>query len=217
MQNIVINILNSVHPSIEHNLAKIETLKRAFFHCKIEKIQGGYFEFGMYEGTSFLAAIKISQKLDGNRNFYGFDSFEGMRYFNDADRHPFFKEGEFASSYEKVSKRFRQYRNARIYKGYFEESIKNQDARKLCGENKAAVVFIDCDLSTPAKIALDFVGPILQPGTVIILDDYWAYKGNPSKGVAGAFNQFLKENPKIEAREYYRYGYGGNSFLVSRV
>ena len=55
-------------------------------------------------------------------------------------------------------------------------------------------IFIDTDLMNPSKIALDFIKPILQQGSIIILDDYFAYKGNSNKGTAGALKNFLNDD-----------------------
>jgi len=220
LQNLVAKIVGGLHPTIEHNLAKIELIKKALFHCELEKIEGSYFEFGIYEGTSLYAAVNMHKKHFGSieRNFYGFDSFDdGFKYFDDNDKHPFFKEGDFISSYSKVKKRFKKYPNVNLIKGYLEESIFNKKTTKICGEDKCAIIFIDTDLMNPSKIALDFIKPILEQGSIIILDDFFAYKGDSSKGTAGALNSFLSENNTIKLREYYKYGQGGISFIVESL
>jgi len=220
LQELVIDVISSIHPSIEHNIDKIHILKKAFFHCELEEIEGGYFEFGTYEGTSLYAAVQNYRKLKSKipRKFYGYDSFDdGFKYFNENDRHPFFKEGDFVSSYEKVKNRFRKFDEITLTKGYVEETIGGKNVTEMYKEEKCAIVFIDCDLMGPAIIALEFLKPILQQGSVIILDDYWAYKGDPTRGTCGALNTFLEDNPNIKVREYYTYGHGGKSFIVSQV
>ena len=39
LQNLVAKIVGGLHPTIEHNLAKIELIKKALFHCELEKIE----------------------------------------------------------------------------------------------------------------------------------------------------------------------------------
>lgn len=217
LQEIVIKIISAIHPSIEHNLAKVAMLKKAWWHCDLEKIDGGYFEFGIYEGTSLYAALQSYLKLRSpmKRNFYGFDSFDdGFKYFDSKDYHPFFKAGDFKSSYARAVKRFKKYPQVHLVKGYFEETIAGRDIRAMYPDERCAVVFVDCDLMNPALIALEFVAPVLQEGSVIILDDYWAYRGNPERGVCGAFRAFLDKYPNIGVRPYTTYGYGGQSFVV---
>ncbi len=220
IQNLAGEFLARIHPSIEHNIEKIRMLKKAFFHCELEQVEGAYFEFGIYEGTSLYAAARIYEKLKSkiNRNFYGFDSFDdGFKYYNDIDKHPFFKEGDFKSSYAKACKRFEKLKNVRLIKGYLENTIAGKNAGDFCNETSCAVVFIDCDLMSPAHIALEFVGPLLREGSIIILDDYWAYKGDPEKGTCGALNKFLKNRPSLKIRDYADYGYGGKSFVVHHI
>jgi hypothetical protein len=220
LQNLVVKIVGGLHPTIEHNLAKTELIKKALFHCDIEKLEGSYFEFGIYEGTSLYSAVNMHKKLfnEIKRNFYGFDSFDdGFKYFDNQDKHPFFKEGDFQSSYTKVQKRFKNYDNVHLVKGYFEETINNQSTEDICNKDKCAVIFIDTDLMNPSIIALDFIKPILQKGSIIILDDYFAYRGDSNKGTAGALKYFLNKNPTIILREYYKYGHGGISFVVEKI
>ena len=220
LQNLVVNLISSVHPSIEHNVVKIGMLKRAMFHCELEGVKGSYFEFGVYEGASLYAAVKIHRKLKSKheRNFYGFDSFdEGFKYFDERDHHPFFEEGDFKSSYKRTLNRFKKINNVKLIKGYFEEVIAGKQPSEICGSERCAIVFIDCDLMSPALIALNFVRPILEEGSVIILDDYWAYKANSDLGTRGALKQSLQNNPAVKLAEYYRYGHGGISFIVTKL
>lgn len=220
IQNIVVNVQTSLHPSIMHNLGKIEMIKKSVWHCEIEGIEGDYFEFGIYEGTSLYAAVKSHKKIKSayKRNFYGFDSFDdGFKYFDKRDNHPFFKEGDFVSSYEKALKRFKSFPQVKLIKGYFEETTVSPEAKNIYGNNKCAIVFIDCDLMHPALIALEYVRPILQPGSIIILDDYFAYKGDEQLGTSGALKSFLIKYSNIKVREYADYGYGGKSFIVTSI
>lgn len=216
----VVKMISAVHPSIEHNLAKIRMLKRAMFQCELEEIQGGYFEFGVFEGTSLYAAVQLHKSIHSKlkRNFYGFDSFdEGFKYFDARDKHPFFKEGDFKSSFVKVSKRLKKFENVKLIKGYFEDTVQNKPTADICGKDLCAILFIDCDLMGPAGVALNFIKPILQQGTIIILDDYWGYKGSANLGICGAMEAFLAANPGVKVRDYYSYGYGGHSFIVTAV
>jgi hypothetical protein len=220
LQNLAVNIATSIHPSIVHNFGKIEMIKKAIWNCELEEVQGGYFEFGIYEGTSLYAAVRAHQKIRSKipRNFYGFDSFDdGFKYFDKRDIHPFFKEGDFVSSYEKVKKRFSKFQNVKLIKGYFEETVANGKGADIHGNDKCAMLFIDCDLMNPAIVALEYAKPLLQKGSIIIIDDYFAYKGDESLGTYGAFHKFLHDNPNIKAREFADYGYGGKSFIVTNV
>ena len=198
----------------------MKLIKNVMWLCELEKIQGAYFEFGVYNGTSLFAAMKCHLNLKSNKKtkFYGFDSFDdGFKYFVEEDKHNFFKEGDFVSSYNRVKKRFSKYKNVSLIKGYFEETVKDKNVYELFENEKCAIIFIDCDLMNPSIIALDFIKPILQIGSIIIIDDYWSYKANQSLGVAGAFNKFLNDNQKIKVRRYFNYGIGGTLFIIENL
>ena len=110
--------------------------------CELEKIQGAYFEFGVYNGTSLFAAMKCHLNLKSNKKtkFYGFDSFDdGFKYFVEEDKHNFFKEGDFVS--------FTEYTNldeGRFYVrlGGFLEFLKTQ---KLIYNNGVALIDVDTE------------------------------------------------------------------------
>ncbi len=223
LQTLAVRSLARVHPAIEHNLGKAEALKKAFFSCYLEAVPGDYVEFGVYEGTSFIAALECHRKYDAAepppRRFWGFDSFEaGFKYFDDKDRHPYFREGEFQSSYERTRRRveraFAGRAEWRLTKGFFEETVAGKAPAEL-GIERVAVALIDCDLGAPARIALDFLAPALQSGSVIILDDYFAYKGRADSGVAGAFADFRRDHPELGFRRLLDYGHGGRGFILS--
>jgi O-methyltransferase len=83
--------------------------------------------------------------------------------------------------------------------------------------NKLAVALIDCDLGTSGTIALEFLRPGLQNGTVIILDDYFAYRGSRKLGVAGAFEKFQRDHPELVFRRLFDYGHGGQGFVLEEA
>lgn len=226
LQDLYITLSTAVPPLVKHNAGKIEILKCAFWHTAMEKVEGSYFEFGVYEGSSMLSALKIHKSVSSKecaeflgtqftRNFYGFDSFEsGFRYQINDDAHPVFREGEFTSSLDRCRKRLKKYPGVKLIKGYFEDTIQNKTPPEIAANEKCAIAFIDCDLKASTAIALDFLKPYLQPGSVIILDDVFSYKGDPTLGVNGAWDEFLARNPGIKTREFFNYGCTGKSYIV---
>jgi hypothetical protein len=222
LQNMVIRAVASVPPAVEHNLGKIYALKRAFFHCYMEHVEGDYVEFGVFEGTSLLSAFIMDQRVNKEfkRKFFGFDSFEGFRIKESSDRHPFFEDGGLKGDYEFVQRRlakaFKDKAEFQLVKGYYDDVLKGKTPTDF-GITRAAVVLIDCDLKTSSQAALDFIGPSLVEGAIIILDDYFAYKGNQDKGVAAAFQTFMKANEHIHFRLMSFYEQGGAVFVVSKI
>jgi hypothetical protein len=222
LQTLVVKWVSALHPAIEHNVQKTQAIKKAFYAAFLEQLAGDYLEFGVFEGTSLIAAFENDRRFRTSntprRAFWGFDSFEGFKYFTERDRHPFFKEGDFVSSYDQTRRRIERHFNGRaewhLVKGYFEETIQGKTAPDL-GIKKISVALIDCDLGTPALLTLNFMAPALQNGTVLILDDYFAYRGSQKEGVAGAFHQFQAEQPHLTFRRLFDYGHGGQGFILA--
>jgi len=224
LQSLVVQFLAGLHPAIEHNLGKTLALKKAFYSAALEALPGDYAEFGVFEGTSLIAAFEADRRLRPAsvppRAFWGFDSFEGgFKYFDERDRHPFFQEGEFASGLAHTQRRLERHLRGRapfrLVPGYFETTLADKTAPDL-GLQSVAVALIDCDLGTPAELALDFLAPALQPGSVLILDDFFAYRGSRRQGVAGAFDRFRARHSAWDFRRLFDYGHGGQGFILSR-
>jgi O-methyltransferase len=223
LQTLVVRLVSALHPAIEHNVEKTLALKKAFYYAALEALPGDYVEFGVFEGTSFIAAFENDRRLRPPtvpaRAFWGFDSFEGgFQYFDERDRHPFSKEGEFTSSLDltrkRVGRHFGDKARWQLVPGYFEQSLAGQTAPTM-GIPAIAVALVDCDLGTPARLALDFMRPALQNGSVIILDDYFAYRGSTTTGVAGAFAGFQAAHPSLQFRRLFDYGHGGQGFVLA--
>ena len=129
LQTLAVRLIAATHPAIGHNVSKIGGLKKAFYLANLEGVSGDYVEFGMYEGTSFIGAFEChmrtqpAQKI--SRAFWGFDLFKGFKYSSAADTHPFFREGDFKSSYEqtrrRVERHFKDRANWKIIPGYVED------------------------------------------------------------------------------------------------
>lgn len=222
LQTLVVKWVSALHPAIEHNVQKTQAIKKAFYFAFLEQLAGDYLEFGVFEGTSLIAAFENDRRFrtadTPRRAFWGFDSFEGFKYFAARDEHPFFKEGDFASNYEQTRQRLERHFKGRaewhLVKGYFEETIQTKTAPDF-GIDKISVALLDCDLGTPALLALNFMASALQRGTVLILDDYFAYRGSQKEGVAGAFCQFQTEHPHLKFRRLFDYGHGGQGFVLA--
>ena len=71
------------------------------------------------------------------------------------------------------------------------------------------------DLFGPTLAALQWCRPRLQPGTIIMLDEYFAFGGRKDRGEALALSMFCTQFPEIELRQFNFYGAGGAVFIVS--
>lgn len=222
LQTLAVRLITGLHPAIEHNVEKTRALKKAFHLVNLEGVEGDYLEFGMFEGTSFIAAfechLKTRQPATKPRHFRGYDSFAGFKP-SIPDAHPFFASGRFNSDFERTRRRiehhFRERSAWTVTPGFLEDTVQGKDIG-AAGVERVAVAFIDVDLGTPARIALDYLYPALQNGSVLVLDDSFAYRGSLERGVAGAFESFKAEHPELVFRRAFDYGYGGQAFVLAR-
>ena len=212
LQNLASKIVTRINPFVLHNFDKYLAIKKAFSFSALEKIEGDYFEFGVFTGSSFCHAIqcaRVNQKYDNTLDkirFFGFDSFEGFGDLPEDEKHVFFTKENFTSDYNKVLKRVRKILpedRFEIVKGFFEDTLVKKSNDKL-----ARIIFIDCDTYSSTLYALNYIMPSLQIGTIIIIDDYFAYRGSENKGTHGAFKKFVDDN-KLKTRQLFSYGIGG--------
>lgn len=206
-----------------------------------EMVEGDILEFGVGAGASLLLFALFNaqyqkwpewlgdkQKKPIPRRIVGFDSFEGLptgeghvrwheSVFKNNERlnHPFLAIGE-AIKPEHIVKLFDVcgYEAPILEVGLFSDTVPKTIPAKY---NKAALIHIDSDLYESCKTVLAHVEPLIQDGTVIMFDEWFAFKGNPNKGEARAFREFLEVNPHIQAIPYKQYSISSNAFILQKT
>jgi hypothetical protein len=145
--------------------AAIYKSRRDLFAACLEQsgqVPGGLnMEFGVYKGDS----INLLAKLAPQREFLGFDSFEGLPEQWTIES----KKGAFdvGGKLPKVRK------NVALVKGFYAMTLP-----KFRAENQnAAVAFlhVDCDLYSATREIFEFLGDRFRPGTVIVFDEFYNY------------------------------------------
>ena len=208
-----------------HNLSKARMLKIIFWHLNVDQMQGDYLEFGVAHGHSMRAAEiaerKSSSKKIGvpyvKRNLYGFDTFDQFITTSQLDIHDTWKGDKFSASLDKVERRFKHSKNITLVQVDVNTLTTEQgnQSKKTYGLNQgAAIILLDMDLYAPTLAALIWCRELLQQGTFIMLDEYYAFKGHKDLGEARAVNEFLKLYPEIVLRDFCTYGAGGKVFIV---
>ena len=224
IQNFATNIISLFSPYLEFSVAKYSAIKRAMYVTAHDATYGSYLEFGVFTGSSFNFAMKVNKKIEKifgkmDCEFIGFDSFKGFGEIKKDDENPSFKEHVFSVNEKKVLqniKKFSKGQKSRIIQGFYKDTIENKTTQDL-NIDKARVVMIDCDLKESTRLALEFIKPSIQEGTIILFDDYNYFKGNKEKGEYGAFSDFQKKYPKILFRRIFDYGYSGRAFIAYRI
>ena len=224
IQNFATNIISLFSPYLEFSVAKYSAIKRAMYVTAHDATYGSYLEFGVFTGSSFNFAMKVSKKIEKifgkmDCEFIGFDSFKGFGEIKKDDENPSFKDHVFSVNEKKVLqniKKFSKGQKSRIIQGFYKDTIENKTTQDL-NIDKARVVMIDCDLKESTRLALEFIKPSIQEGTIILFDDYNYFKGNKEKGEYGAFSDFQKKYPKILFRRIFDYGYSGRAFIAYKI
>ena len=224
IQNFVASIVSLVPAYLEFTVGKYLAIKKALYITAHDATHGSYLEFGVFTGSSFNFAMKVNKKIEKifgkmDCEFIGFDSFKGFGEIKKEDENPSFKNHIFSVNEKKVLQNIKKCakgQKMRIIKGFYQDTIKNKTAQDL-NIDKARVVMIDCDLKEPARLALEFIRPAIQEGTIILFDDFVFFKGNENKGEFGAFNDFRKKYPEILFRRIFDYGYGSRAFIACKI
>lgn len=185
-------------------------------------IQGDYYEFGLWQGYSFCVAQAAATSVGlQDAQFFGFDSFMGLPPLTgpDAESHEF-RPGDYASSYEEVTKNLERFGvdwdRTYLVKGWYDDLP--QSAAHLASKmGVAALVLVDCDLYESTVPVLRFVADRLQPGTVVMFDDWNCFDRSDDLGQRRAFREFLAENPSWKASPLLSFGWHGQAFTMQPV
>lgn len=164
---------------------------------------GYYMEFGCHSGTTMRMAWKHFHWLI-DLDYIAFDSFEGLPEIAEIDRMAIWSAGRLKTDerdfVEIVASGGMPRTKLRTVKGFFDKSLTPALAAELLPK-KAAVIYIDCDLYESTVPVLKFCRDFLQPGTLIVFDDWNCFYGDPERGERRAFREFCEENPTFRFSE----------------
>lgn len=167
-------------------------------------IRGYYFEFGCHGANTMRMAWKHSRHLH-DWTFVGFDSFEGLPDIGSEDRQTIWTKGKLATSEDAFVRTVTAAGMPRerllTVKGFYDDSLDDALKAKLLPA-KAAMVYIDCDLYRSTVPVLRFVKDFLQPGTVIVFDDWFCFSGDPLRGEQRAWSEFRAQHPELRFAEF---------------
>jgi O-methyltransferase len=152
-------------------------------------VRGDVVEFGCYVGTT---ALFLTRLLAGapEKRLHVYDSFAGLPQKQLADASPAgeqFKAGELVATKAELIRHFKQAGLPLpvIHKGWFEELAAGDVPDQIC------FAFLDGDFYSSILASLTLVWPRLQPGAVVVVDDYQA---EALPGVQQALNEWLRDH-----------------------
>jgi hypothetical protein len=208
-----------------------------------EQVEGDYLEFGVYRGSTMIQAHNairrsyLDRAADRTRihsprfrenvgrawdamRFFAFDSFQGLPALQGPDRQTAdFAEGKFSCSEDQFLARVGangvDLSKVIIVPGWFTDTC-NAVTIERHQMRAAAIVHIDCDLYESTRVVLKFIEPLLVDGSVLIFDDWYAFRGNPGLGEQRAFREWTPTVPHLTFNEFQKEGPWRNSFIVNR-
>lgn len=193
-------LINFTNPTNTHNYYKFLQIKNIWVNINLDNIEGDYIEFGIFKGKSLYHSYKSYKKvcnLDGV-TFYGLDSFDGFPNEN----HHFYRRENFKTSYEKVFRQFKKYRNIKIFKGFFDEVISVKELDEL---KKISFAFIDCDIYESSQVAFKYLKPRMAQGGFIMIDDFTSIDENKNT-IMKAFFEVFELNKEVHSYSQYSNG-----------
>jgi hypothetical protein len=211
---------------IAYNQNNRQSAKHKFFvdvfdFLKENNVEGDYLEFGCHRARTFRMALTEARKHNiEDMRFYAFDSFQGLP---EPTSKPaigrWHTGGALMTAEAEFNTLIEQHGlypdKIRIRKGFYDKSLNEVGKQWIRNENaRVALATIDCDLYESAQCVFPFIEEFLQEGSVIYLDDaFVGYKGNPSKGVAAAFEEHKAES-KFKFERLADIGWMGRAYVA---
>ncbi len=144
---------------------------------RVVNLPGHFCELGCYNGANLVYLAKIVNILipDSYTEIIGFDSFEGLKTFND-EKDPQDKakiENSYKGNVELLEDIIRLYEFdefIQLIKGDVQETVALflQERKDM----RFSLIYLDMDLYPPTKIAIELLYPCLLKGGIMVFDEY---------------------------------------------
>lgn len=150
---------------------ELRVILRELFGVLAKNIAGDVVELGCYEGTSALFIQRMLNLQHSTKAFHVYDSFEGLPEKSSADISPIgtqFTAGVLRASKKTLVSNFTkaQLKLPHIHAGWF-DALRPDDMPE-----KIAFAFLDGDYYSSITESFLAIQHALQPGAVILIDDY---------------------------------------------
>ena len=130
-------------------------------------------EFGVWTGISLSRFTASYNKVGLDKDFYGFDSFQGLPEENlDKNNPSYWTPGLFSggSTAQQVRNKLP---HVKVVPGWFSDTL-NQDLLDEVSKKEIGILHVDCDIYTSSMQVLEWVvsNNLLSDGTIVIYDDW---------------------------------------------
>ncbi|HEX4786980.1 MAG TPA: TylF/MycF/NovP-related O-methyltransferase [Actinospica sp.] len=126
-------------------------------------VPGHIMEFGVWKGYSTrvirdeLWRSKVWERRQRNKRIYACDSFEGL-----PETYEHLPQGNFATPVPRLN-------GVRIVKGFFDKSLTPELAEEV---GRVSFAHLDADLYESTVTVLDWLTPLLGPGSLLLFDEF---------------------------------------------
>ena len=177
-----------------------------------------YYEFGVFRGYALYTAQKSARQLGAeSTHFYGFDSFAGLPAVDGIDAESTFFEGQFSCSREFVANALEKHgadlSTITLVEGFFEDTLKPA-LRAQHSFKPVGIALIDCDLYSSTVPVLRWLDDLLQPGSILMMDDWRAFDGDPAKGQQRALSEWLALRTDLEIEPMFDFAAYGRALRL---
>ena len=153
----------------------------------VAHIPGDTAECGAYRGaTSYLICCANDQSRAGAKIHHIFDSFQGLSQPGTLDGTHWSK-GDLKCGLESVRQALAEFKNVEFYPGWIPDRFPE------IADKRFSFVHIDVDLAAPTHDSLTFFYPRMQPGGIIVCDDYGI---STCPGATSSVVRFLADKPE---------------------
>ncbi|HYX50034.1 MAG TPA: TylF/MycF/NovP-related O-methyltransferase [Ktedonobacteraceae bacterium] len=146
-------------------------------------LTGDTAECGVFRGATSYLICRANQESAHPKMHHIFDSFEGLSQPSTEDGVHWSK-GDLGCSLSDVQKRLSQFDQVAFYPGWIPDRFAQVNNRRF------SFVHIDVDLAEPTRQSLEFFYPRMEPGGIIVCDDYGM---TICAGATNAVDRFLAD------------------------
>jgi O-methyltransferase len=176
----ILAYLKSNHPTNENlfelNADQTRVISRLDFFLRTKHLGGCVIECGVGQGFGLHYLLTMQKYFGDKRTIYAFDSFRGF---------PAKSENDSKTLTDSALKSYRLYNlesvKSNLYNSGHSNHAINQvnfiegfmpESFKYFNEKPVSLVILDLDLYRSTKDALLFFWPLLEPGGIILIDEY---------------------------------------------
>ena len=155
------NILDDFYSPVRRYTKRIELYQYIVDKYKLKEEHINYLEFGVCNGSSFLWWVNSNN--NPSSKFAGFDTFEGLP----EDWGIIFSKGDLKGSMPKIDDA-----RCELVKGLFQDSLIPYLKSNNLNIGNKKIIHLDADLFTSTLFTLTTLSQYLNPGDIIIFDEF---------------------------------------------